>query len=157
KPERGRIKLDWRVELVKWSSLLLACLTAIAAPCVLGQATQGAGSGPAASSATTAGSLEPTQADQPDSGQDGNDLGRQVLLDRRERPRMFQVTSDTQYLYDSNVLLTDGDFIQEEADAVFIQTFGVSFSPPFLSRLRSTLYWQHDLVRYDDLSKFDFD
>jgi len=70
---------------------------------------------------------------------------------------MFQVTSDTQYLYDSNVLLTDGDFIQEADDAVFLQTFGVGFTPPLSAQLKTTLYWQHDLVRYDALSKFDFD
>jgi hypothetical protein len=87
----------------------------------------------------------------------GPDLGRQLLLRRPPRPRRFRVYSDTQYLYNSNVLLADGEFIQEGEDEVFIQSFGASYSPPLVQPLTSTLYWRHDIARYDEFSGFNFD
>ena len=92
-----------------------------------------------------------------DDRHDDGDLGRQSLLRRRERPRWFRISSDTQYLYDSNVLLADGEFIQKGDDAVFIQSFGASFTPPLLERLTSGIYYHHEIVRYDEFNKFDFD
>src|SRR5262245_13391247 len=47
------------------------------------------------------------------------DLGRQVILEPRPRPRLFQIYSDTQLLYDSNILLTDGDFIEQGETTTF--------------------------------------
>jgi len=87
----------------------------------------------------------------------GNELGSQPILRRRSRPRMFQVYSDTQYLYDSNVLLADGEFIKKGDDSVFIQDLGASFSPRLVEPLVSSLYYHHNLVRFDDFSQFDFD
>jgi hypothetical protein len=114
------------------------------------------GSAPAVSAsdvkqATDAGATEV------DASQEGDELGSQSILRSRRRPRMFRAYSDTQYLYDSNVLLADGDFILRGSDAVFIQDFGALFSPALIEPLASSLYYHHNLVRYDDFSQFDFD
>jgi hypothetical protein len=85
------------------------------------------------------------------------ELGRQALLQEEPRPRLFQVFSDTQCLYDSNILLTDGEIIETGDDAVSIESLGATFSPHLLRGLGSTLYFRHDIVRYNQFSKFDFD
>ena len=96
-------------------------------------------------------------AKDPESQSGNNDLGRQSPLRRHERPFMFQVSSDTQYFHDSNVLLADGDLIKQGADTVLLQSFGASFTPPLVERLTSTVFYHHEMVRYDRLSEFDFD
>src|SRR5262245_42349985 len=69
------------------------------------------------------------------------ELGRQTILRRRDRPRLFRIFSDTQYLYDSNVLLADGDFLLRGEDAVFIESVGASFSPSLIEPLTSSFFY----------------
>jgi hypothetical protein len=85
------------------------------------------------------------------------DLGRQILLRRRPRRRMFQVYSDTQLGYSSNVLLADDVTTPRQEDTFVMQTFEASFSPRLVRKLKTTFYVREQLVRYDDLSPFDFD
>jgi hypothetical protein len=85
------------------------------------------------------------------------DLGRQILLERRPRPRLFQVTSESQYLYTSNVLLTDGEIFARTDDALFFEQLTAMFSPRLLPHLNSTLYARYQIVRFDQNGFVDFD
>jgi len=89
--------------------------------------------------------------------QEGDELGRQTLLRRRSHRQMFRAYSDTQYLYTSNVLLADGEFIQVGDDSVFLEDVGASFSPALIEPLVSSLYYNHNLTRFNSFSEFDFD
>ena len=72
----------------------------------------------------------------------------------RLRPTPFQVYSDTSYLYDSNVLLT---YHKPQSDMVLDQVFGASYSPDLFDKLKTTIYVQHYIDRYDSNGGFDFD
>ncbi len=95
----------------------------------------------------------PTTQSQPDESDYRDELGPlHPLLRLRETP--FQVYSDTSYLYDSNVLLT---FHKPVQDMVLDQVFGASYSPRIFEDLKTTLYAQHYIDRYDSNTAFDFD
>lgn len=90
-------------------------------------------------------------------GLEAADLGPQILLQRYPHARRFEVSSDSQYLYTSNVLLTDGDIIAHKADSLWYQTFTGSYTLPQWAGLSAKVYAQYALVRYQDSSQFDFD
>jgi hypothetical protein len=95
----------------------------------------------------------PTTQSQPDEADYRDELGPlHPLMRLRETP--FQVYSDTSYLYDDNVLLT---FHKPVKDMVLDQIFGASYSPRLLDDLKTTLYAQHYIDRYDSNDSFDFD
>jgi Putative beta-barrel porin 2 len=95
----------------------------------------------------------PTAQSQPDEADYRDELGPlHPLMRLRETP--FQVYSDTSYLYDSNILLT---FHKPVTDMVLDQVFGASYSPRIFDDLKTTLYAQHYIDRYDSNSAFDFD
>lgn len=83
-----------------------------------------------------------------------DDLGRQQILIRRPAARPVRVFSETEYLYTSNVLLTDGN---PQGDGVTHQTFGVSYSPQLIGRLTSTAFAKYELLRYTSRDELDFD
>ena len=85
---------------------------------------------------------------------ESGDLGREVILQPAPRLRMFEVSSDTQLLYDSNPLLLRN---QEKADGLLYQTFQVSFTPRLVDKLVSSAYLRYQFIRYFDQSRFDFD
>ena len=86
-----------------------------------------------------------------------SDLGPQPVLQRQSFPRLFRFYSDTQVMHVSNVLLADGELVQEGPDALLFQSFGASLNLPLIRPLTTTLFGMHDIVRYDEFSKFDFD
>lgn len=95
----------------------------------------------------------PSTGSQPQEGEDQDELGPlHPLLRLRNTP--FQVYSDTSYLYDSNILLT---FHKPVGDMVLDQVFGASYSPRIFDDLKTVLYAQHYIDRYDSNSAFDFD
>lgn len=79
--------------------------------------------------------------------EESGDLGQTVPLQSPARRKMFEIYSDTQYLLDNNVQLLP---THEQEDAVILQTFQASFSPPPWNKLASTFYLRYQLVRYDD-------
>lgn len=83
-----------------------------------------------------------------------DDLGPIIVLKRAPHYQPFRVFSDSQYLYNSNVLLTPS---HPDEDAVFAQALGASFSPRLLQGLASTVFVRQQFIRYDTLSRFDFD
>lgn len=83
-----------------------------------------------------------------------DDLGKQILLLRRGTPRPFQVSSETEYLYNSNILLLDKNRI---GDDLLSETVTASYSPQLLPRLQSTVYAKYQFVRYSDNSELDFE
>jgi hypothetical protein len=83
-----------------------------------------------------------------------NELGPIIVLKRTPRYEPFRVFSDTQYLYNSNVLLAPS---HPDEDAVFAQALGASFSPRVVQGLASTIFVRQEFIRYDTLSRFDFD
>jgi hypothetical protein len=87
-------------------------------------------------------------------GGPSDDLGKQVLLLRRPGPRPFQVSSETEYLYDSNILLLETHPI---ADDLLSETVQASYSPQLADRLQSTFYAKYQLLRYDHNSSLDFE
>src|SRR5258708_17001691 len=141
---------------------LLGWNCALAALCLAREvAAQDSTNLPAAAASPTSAQTQPAQPEahppEPAFGAGISELGRQTILEPRRRPRLFRVYSDTQYLYDSNVLLADGDFIQVGDDSVFVEDAGVSISAPLVQPLSSSVYYHHNLARYDEFSQFDFD
>jgi hypothetical protein len=106
---------------------------------------------PAAVQTNNLGTLAPREVGQTT---ETTDLGPQVILQRRPRPPLFSLYSDTQYLFDSNVGLTPSHQVSDE---VFFQTFGAAFTPHLVDRLTSALYARQQFVRYDQQSGLDFD
>jgi len=95
----------------------------------------------------------PSTQSQPDEADYREELGPlHPLIALRYTP--FQAYSDTSYLYDSNILLTDHKPV---SDMVLDQVFGASYSPRLFNDLKTTLYYQHYIDRYDSNSAFDFD
>lgn len=95
----------------------------------------------------------PSTQSQPDEADYRDELGPlHPLIALRYTP--FQAYSDTSYLYDSNILLTDHKPV---SDMVLDQVFGASYSPRLFNDLKTTLYYQHYIDRYDSNSAFDFD
>lgn len=82
------------------------------------------------------------------------DLGPQVLLERRTRATKFQVYSDSQFFYNSNVQLTP---TFQVGDGIFFETLGASFTPQLLPHLTSSLYARHQFLRYTTHSELNFD
>ena len=87
-------------------------------------------------------------------GGPSEDLGKQILLLRRGTPRLFQVSSDTEYLYDSNILLLDKHKIDDD---LLSETVKASFTPRLIDRLESSVYAKYQIVRYSDHSNLDFE
>lgn len=85
---------------------------------------------------------------------DGNDLGPEQTLFRRPRPKYFDVFSDTQYAYNSNVLLTPRAAL---GDGELYETLSLAASPVLVPKLTSTVYVRQQFVRYSRYDVFDFD
>jgi hypothetical protein len=95
----------------------------------------------------------PSTGAQPQEEVDQDELGPlHPLLQLRYTP--FQVYSDTSYLYDSNILLT---FHKPVSDMVLDQVFGATYSPRIFDDLKTVLYGQYYIDRYNSNSAFDFD
>ena len=95
----------------------------------------------------------PSTQSQPDEADYRDELGPlHPLIKLAYTP--LQVYSDTSYLYDSNILLM---FHKPVSDMVLDQVFGASYSPRIFDDLKTTLYAQHYIDRYDSHSAFDFD
>ncbi len=92
-----------------------------------------------------------------------DELGEEILLARRPRPRWLRVSSETQYAYTSNLLLLDGDNfppssgLTELEDSFLFQSFDVAITPPLSDQVTTTIYGRYDIIRYDRHSEFDFD
>jgi hypothetical protein len=104
----------------------------------------------------------PVTMTDPDSDTASEDeLGQLVLLETPSKRRLFKLSSSTQYLYTSNVSLVQDLGLpfpfEKESDALFFQTFDLSFSPQLLDKLGSTIFVRHQILRYDKHSGFDFD
>jgi hypothetical protein len=81
------------------------------------------------------------------------DLGPIVVLKRAPQDQPFRVYSDSQYLYNSNILLTPS---RPVADEVFAESLGASFSPRLVPGLASSIFVRQQFIQYDTLSRFDF-
>jgi hypothetical protein len=95
----------------------------------------------------------PSEQSQPAEAEYRDELGPLHPL-MRLRYTPFQVYSDTSYLYDSNILLT---FHKPVEDMVLDQVFGASYSPQIFENLKTVVYGQHYIDRYDRYSAFNFD
>src|ERR1043166_7828731 len=73
-----------------------------------------------------------------DESSDNDELGELVFLQGPARPKLFRVTSNTQYLFTSNILLLPDvqPLLKAEQDSLLLQTFGLSFSPQLVDKLR---------------------
>jgi hypothetical protein len=83
-----------------------------------------------------------------------DELGPIIVLKREPRYQAFRVFSDSQYVYESNVLLTPSN---AEGDTLYSQTVGASFAPRLIKNLVSTAYVRYQWLRYDTLNNLDFD
>ena len=99
--------------------------------------------------------VQPTgeQAEEP-AAEPSEELGPIIVLKRAPRYQPFRVYSDSQYVYNSNVLLAPSN---RQEDEVYAQTLGASFSPRLIKGLASTIYVRHQFIRYLTLNNFDFD
>jgi hypothetical protein len=82
-----------------------------------------------------------------------DELGPIIVLKRAPRYQPIHVFSDSQYLYNSNVLLTPSN---EHADEVFAETLGANFSPRLINGLASTVFVRQQFIRYSNLGRFNF-
>lgn len=82
------------------------------------------------------------------------DLGPQIVLQRHPNPPFLSLSSDTQYLFDSNVGLTPN---HQVSDALFFETLSAAFTPHLVEQLSSAIYLRQQFVRYDEQSILDFD
>lgn len=85
---------------------------------------------------------------------ENNDLGPQIVLQRRAAPPLLSLYSDSQYFFDSNVGLTRN---HETSDGVYFQSLGAAFTPHLLNNLSSAVYIRQQFIRYNDNSGLDFD
>lgn len=82
------------------------------------------------------------------------DLAPVLVLQRRPPPPLFQAYSDSQFFFDSNLLLTPAFRLQ---DGVYFQTVGAAVSPRLADGLTSTVFARQQFLRYLDYSALDFD
>jgi len=66
----------------------------------------------------------------------------------------FRVYSDSSYLFDSNILLTRHEPV---SDMVLDQVFGATYSPQLFDNLKTVLYGQYYIDRYNRYTAVDFD
>lgn len=85
---------------------------------------------------------------------EGGDLGRQVLLRRHPAARPWRVSSTSDFLYHSNILLLEQGRLD---DGVFQQTLEAAWSPRWSPDWLATVYARYILVRYTDHDDLDFD
>jgi hypothetical protein len=71
-----------------------------------------------------------------------------------QRYNAFQVYSETSYLYDDNILLT---FHKPIEDMVIDQVFGATYSPRIFDNLKTVIYGQHYIDRYQFDTAYNFD
>ena len=81
------------------------------------------------------------------------ELGPIVVLKRPPQYDPFRVYSDSQYFYNSNILLTPS---RPVADEVFAESLGASFSPRLVQGLASSVFVRQQFITYDTFSRFDF-
>jgi len=83
-----------------------------------------------------------------------DDLGPELMLARRPKPTVFEVSADTQCGFDSNLLLTpSGQLSAGELS----ETLAVAASPRLVPGLTTTVYANQQFVRYSAHTLFDFD
>ncbi len=85
---------------------------------------------------------------------EGGELGPQQILVPGPAMHPFLVYSQTDYLFDSNILLLDKD---PESDGLLYQTFGISYTARPTDRLTMTLFANYQLIRYTEHDELDFD
>ena len=83
-----------------------------------------------------------------------DDLGPEIMLARRPKPTVFEVSADTQYTFDSNMLLTPRGQL---CDGELSETLAVAASPRLAPGLTTTVYANQQFVRYNRHTTFDFD
>ncbi len=100
-----------------------------------------------------------TVKESPDDTTDENELGEVLFLRSPARPKLFKVSSDTQYLFTSNILLLPNlkPQLKAEQDSLLLQTFGLSFSPQLLDKLTSTVFLRQQMAQYSAHDEDDFD
>lgn len=86
--------------------------------------------------------------------EEGGDLGRQVLLRRHPSARAVRLSSTSDWLFHSNILLLERGRLD---DGVFQQTFEAAWSPRWDPDWLATVYARYLLVRYHDHDDLDFD
>ena len=82
-----------------------------------------------------------------------NDLGPELALYRQPRPKWFDVSSDTQYAYNSNINLAPHAAL---GDGVLVETLALAVSPVLRPGLTSTVYVRQQFIRYNNHDVFDF-
>ena len=89
-------------------------------------------------------------------GEDFEDLGPELILARRSKPKIFEFSADTQYSFNSNILLTPRGAI---SDGELFETLALSASPRLIPNLTSTVYLNQQFVRYNHTSnrQYEFD
>ena len=85
-----------------------------------------------------------------------DDLGPEIQLARRAQPRptIFELSADTQYSFDSNILLTPRGQL---CDGELSETLALAASPRLLPGWTTTAYLNQQFVRYNKNDTFDFD
>ena len=83
-----------------------------------------------------------------------DDLGPELVLARRPRATVFELSADTQVAFDSNMLLTPRNQLSAgELSA----TLALAASPRLLPGFTSTVFLNQQFVRYSAHTTFDFD
>lgn len=86
-----------------------------------------------------------------------DDLGPEIQLARRPqppRPTVFELSADTQYSFDSNILLMPRGQL---SDGELSETLALAASPRLLPGWTTTAYLNQQFVRYNKNEIFDFD
>lgn len=87
-------------------------------------------------------------------GEDLDDLGPELILARRPKPPVFELSADTQYSFNSNIQLTK---THAESDGELDETLRVSASPSLVPHLTSMVYVNQQFIRYNTYAINDYD
>ena len=88
------------------------------------------------------------------SGIDSEDLGPELLLERRPKPPVFELSADSQYSFNSNIQMTKN---HQESDGELDETLKLAATPRLLPQLTSLVYLTQQFVRYNSHSLNDYD
>ena len=79
-------------------------------------------------------------------GESLEDLGPELILARRSKPKVFELSADTQYAFNSNIQMTKQ---HQESDGEFDATVKLTASPRLLPQLTSMFYIDQQFIRYN--------
>ena len=88
------------------------------------------------------------------SGIDSEDLGPELVLERRPKPPVFELLADTQYSFNSNIQMTKN---HQESDGELDETLKLAATPRLVPQLTSLVYLSQQFVRYSSHSLNDYD